>query len=743
MTHFISMKDSDLRYWFVVFCVVSVCICNNGFSQVSKTIIKGTVVDADTKEPLIGAAVVMENSTIGTLTDILGRYIISTDAPVYKIKFSYLGYQTISLIFTPGKTQTVNVQLKSSNVRLGEVEVRPVKKKYKNKDNPAVDLVGKIISNKSMNKKENLDYLSYNKYEKLTFIVSNLDDNFVKSRAFEDFKFIFDNSDTTIHEKNNLPFFIKEKVSTTYFRKDPKSEKEKIHAEKTINFDEYVDTKGIRSTLDYYYQNINIYDDEIFFLTNRFLSPTASTAATFYKYFIIDTSLVDTTRCIKLFFEPRNPADFLFHGFLYITNDTTYAIKKIDMSFNRAINIDWVKDARIIQNFERVGEKVWMISEDEVIIDFAVTNNLPGLKGKRVTTYSDYSVNKKPDDSLFKGLDKEHDINSSTRDALYWSSIRNPDLTTTEKNIYTIVDSVKKVPDFRRKMGILVLLSTDFLKLKKVEIGPVNNFYSYNPVEGSRVRFGGRTTEKFNNKFYLESYVAYGFNDDQIKYNLTTTYSLNGKSLYRFPVKTFRAGYSYDTQIPGQELQYTTGDNFLFSFKRGIDDKMFYNRSYFLEARNEFENHFSYTAGYNFTKQTPGGNLFFYNNIESADPLAEIPHINEGEFYAKLRYAPKEEFVQGTINRYPVPSANPVFQVQYAMGSEKIGNDYNYKKIKAGISKRFYMSIIGYTDVSVEAGKLFGTVPYPLLFIHNANQSYSYEKYSYNMMNFLEFVSDQ
>jgi hypothetical protein len=290
-------------------------------------------------------------------------------------------------------------------------------------------------------------------------------------------------------------------------------------------------------------------------------------------------------------------------------------------------------------------------------------------------------------------------------------------------------------------MTVVILLTTEFLELGKFEIGPVSSFYSYNPVEGSRIKFGGRTTTALSKSIYFEGFAAYGFSDKLPKYSLTTTYAFNHKSIYTFPVRSLKVNYQYDTRIPGQELQYATSDNFFFSFTRGVNDKLFYNRKFMTEHLYEFENHFSYTLGYSTTRQSPGGNLHFITDV-SGEP-EEVPFIDIGEAYLKLRFAPKEQFYQGKLYRDPVPSSHPVIRLNATLGSEYLNNDYNYTKLYFSISKRYYLSIVGYTDVAFEAAKIFGQVSYPILFIHNANQSYAYQRYSYNLMNFLEFVSDR
>jgi len=738
------MKTCRLTsYLIIISCFLAGTSANAWSQSGRKTSVKGVVTSSETGEPLQYVSVILENTSVGTITDSQGKYEIITSATSYKIQFSFLGYERVSRIITPGRMQEINITMQPSSVTLGEVVVKPARRSYSNKNNPAVELIGKVIRNKDINRKQGLGYFSYDKYEKIVFSLSNLPEKLRRMKIFSKFSFIFGVPDSTgKNGKDTIPFFITEKSSEFYFRKSPGSAREIIRAEKTINFDEYIDNKGVASNLNYMYQNIDIYENNIFFLTNKFLSPIAPEAPVFYRFFINDTLDVGEVRCIKLFFEPRNPADFLFHGFLFITADSTYVVKKIDMSFNKGINIDWVKDVRIVQEFDKIKNIAWMIAKDEISIDFGITENLPGLFGQRMVSYNNYTVNEPLPDSLFEGPLTVTAPDAGSKNIQYWESKRLPPLSSKEKFIYVMVDSVKKVPAFKRKMDIVMLLTTEFLNFGKFETGPVGNFYSFNPVEGDRVRFGGRTTPEFSRWIYLEPYLAYGFADRQFKYNLKTSYSLTGTSIYRFPVRSLSLNWKYDTKIPGQELQYSTGDNIFLSLKRGRDDKLLYDKTFRLEYINEFENHFSWTLGYDFTSESAAGVLHFYNG-EDLPQDNGLRNIYISEAFLKLRYAPHEEFYQGKIYRDPVPSVYPVIRLQLAAGSKQFNGDHDYQKLLFGISRRFYLSIIGYTDVSAEAGRIFGKVSYPLLFIHNANQTYSYQRYSYNMMNFLEFVSDR
>jgi hypothetical protein len=738
------MKLTNLKYWFLLFILFSPGSIINSFSQViEKTVINGTVSDAKTGDPLPFVSVILKNTTVGTVTDFAGRYTIETKVNAGTIIFSFLGYTVESRNITIGTTQTINVSLNPSTFNIDEVVVRPPKRNYTNKNNPAVELIDKVIEKKSDNRKEGYDYLEYEKYEKIQFALSNFSQKFQEQNAFRRFQFIFNNIDTTKQEgKEILPLFIKEALSKCYYRRNPTGSKEVIRGEKTINFDEYLDNKGVTANLNYLYQNIDIYNNDILFLTNKFLSPVANGAPVFYRYFIIDTVQVTDVNCIKLLFEPRNRADFLFEGYLYIVQDSSFAIKKIEMGLNNHINIDWVKDVKIVQDFVKVQEKTWMLSKDEISINFGITKKSLGLFGQRTVSYTSYLINKPIDDAVFKGPEITRKIDPDERNTDYWESNRPIPLTKTEKGIYSIIDSIKQVPAFKRDMGIVMLLTTEFMTFKKIEIGPVGNFYSFNTIEGSRVRFGGRTTPAFSKKVTFDGYLAYGFTDNKLKYSACVTYSLTQRTIYEFPVKSIKLSYQNDTKIPGQELQFAEGDNVFLSFKRGVNDKLLYNKTFKAEYLNEFENHFSYQLGYNYTRQSPAGSLYF-NPIDYLSASNVVPYINISEISLNLRYARDESFYQGKLYRDPFPNKYPVILFKYAMGSKFIGNDFGYSRVQISIFQRFFFPIIGYSDITAEAGKIFGKVSFPLLFIHHANQTYSYQKNSFNLMNFLEFASDQ
>lgn len=707
------------------------------------TFVSGYIIDNETKEPIPFASIVLDSTNLGTTSNIDGFFKLAKTSSSKIIRVTSIGYEPAEVDITNGKTESLRVLMKAKTVELGEVQIRPEKTHYKNKNNPAVEIINNVIKHKELNKSENLNFLAFDKYDKTQFALSNLGDKFINHKSFKKFSFIFDNIDNkVVNGIKILPLYMKEVLSEHYYQKDPKEIKEIIKADKMVNFDGYLDRQGMSEYLNFMYQKINIYDKTITLATNIFLSPIAPTAPAFYKYFIEDTLSLNGVDCIKLVFVPRNKVDMLFDGFLYIVKDSSYAVKKIEMSVNKQINQNWIKDVRITQEFDKIQDISWLLKTDEISIDFGIKENSMGILGKRTAFYNNYRINDSIPSIVFKGPEVIHAEDATEKNPEFWEKNRPIELTNSERGIYSVADSIKKVPAFKRTLDVLFLLTEGYKDIGMVEIGPVYTFCSYNPIEGYKLRLGGRTTPKFSQKMSFDSYLAYGFADKKFKYYLGTTYSLTNSDIYHFPVKSIKISLQNETSTPGQDIQFIQEDNILLSFKRGINDKLFYNKTLKIDLVNEFENHFSYRLSYALKTLGPGGSLYF-DNYRTDIFSTRKEYINVSEVSVNLRYAPQEKFYQGKQSRTQMINKSPIINLYYNMGSTMLGNDYNYHNLKINIIKRFYPGILGFTDVILEAGKIFGTVPYPLLYVHRANQNYSYQVASYNMMNFLEFVSDE
>jgi len=724
----------------LIFLSATVIGVSSAFAQ--KTTITGTVRDAVTKETLPYVSIFFNDTRMGTQTDIDGNFKISTNEDYNQLKFNYVGYEVLIKNIVVGQAQKIDVLLKSNAQSLNEVTIIAGKKRYSNKNNPAVELIRQVIEHKDENQPKAYETVQYKEYEKMLFSISNISEKFKNKRMFRNYQFLFQEQDSTqIGGKNLLPVYIQEKLASQYLSFSPDKSKTVVLAEKQVQFDSrFIDNEGMKAYFDRMYQNINIYDNNISVMSNDFLSPIANSSPTFYKFFITDTLKNQTPNVIELSFTPRNKGDMLFEGKIYITMDGNYAVHSASFGVNKNINLNFVRALQVDLDFEKNVDNRYYLSKSNLIADFGISKNKGwGFTGERSVNYKEYKTNIEIPDTVFSGKKIEILAGAEKRSDEFWLKNRLDTIPEKQLKIYSNIDTLQNLPSFKRTMQIVTLLFAGYQNLGPYEIGPVNTFYSFNNVEGFRLRLGGRTTPELSKRYYFENYAAYGFRDEKWKFFLSATYSLNNKSIYKFPQNYIRASFQRDTKIPGQELQFVQEDNFLLSFKRGVNDMLLYNDFYRVDYVREFENRFSYTVGFKKWSQTPAGGLVY----SDAGSNSYINRLTTSEFSVGLRYAKNEKFYQGKIYRTPIIDRYPIYNLKYTMGVKGLlGGEYNYHNIMGSVDKRFYLSQLGFTDVRLEAGYISGKLPFPLLAVHRANQTYAYQLNSYNLMNFLEFVSD-
>jgi Family of unknown function (DUF5686)/CarboxypepD_reg-like domain len=742
LNDFLNNKTITMRCFMKFKLIVLACLSasvNNPLS--AQTVVKGTITNAANREPLAFVSVYFKGGK-GVVSNEDGTYLLSTtNNKLNEVEFSYGGYKKITRNITPGKEILLDVQMEQPT--MNEVVIKTKRGKYRNKDNPAVELIRKVIDNKDKNRITAYDFVQYQRYEKMELSLTNKPEKLLKNKLLKNFVFILENQDTTkAVGKALVPVYLEETLSDRYYRKNPETQKTFITGQKKVNFGDFIDNHGISSYVNRLYADIDVYDNNINIITNQFLSPVAASAPTFYRFYIRDTVKENGTKLIRMNFTPRNPADLLFRGTLYITLDSNYAVQKLNMTISKNANLNWTRELHIKQEFEQGADGRYHLRLSNMMAEFALSKGADGgIVGERTISFKNFTVNQPAPDSIFKSKDLALGKEPPTLSDSIWLVARHQPLSAVEAKVYSNIDSLQGMKSYRRFMDIATLLLAGYKGFGGYEAGPVNTFYSFNPVEGFRLRAGGRTTPKFSSRIYLENYLAYGFKDQKTKYFLSAAYSLNKKSIYTFPMSYVKLSYQYDTKIPGQELQFVAEDNFLLSFKRGDNDKFLYNNIFKADYVREFGKNISYTFGFKTWKQSPAGAISFEKLDNTYGSI--VNNISTTELLAELRWAPNEQFYQGKVYRIPIFNKYPIFKLRYITGIKGLaGGEYNYQNLNLNIFKRIYLSQFGYADINAEAGYIFGKLPYPLLTVHRANQTYAYQLNSYNLMNSLEFISD-
>jgi len=729
------------------FYVLTVLFCFFIFrASAQSTEVSGTITNIKDRTPIPYATVFFKDSRIETKTDAEGHFEISSVTPYSQLQIEYVGFKTRILPVVAGKAQVINVKLQEDSQSLTEVNISSNKKApYHNKGNPAVELIRKVIEHKPMNRLESAENVEFQQYDWMQFSLSNLSEKFKNKRLFRKYQFLFDTQDSSeIGGKNILPVYLRERLSDNYYRKNPEKMKVIMLADKHVNFDKnLVDNNAIGNYFERMYADVDIYANNIIFTNSQFLSPIADGAPTFYKFFITDTIKTNKPNLIELSFVPRNKNALLFEGKIYITMDGRYAVQNALLKTGKGVNINFVRAMEVKLNFEKDSIGKYHLAKSHLLVDFGVgSDGGRGFKGERTVIIKNYKTNVKHPDTLYKGENLVLAPGAENRSDQFWANNRLDTMAKEKIKIYHNIDSLGKMKSFKRMMDVASFLFIGYKSFGPVEIGPFYTFYTFNSLEGFKPRLGGRTTTDFSTRFYFDTYVAYGIKDEKWKGYLSGAYAFNNKSIYTFPQSFVRVGFQRDAEVPGDGAKnIIPEDNFVSSFKHGVTNTFLYSDYYRAEYMQEYSNHFSFNIGFKKWTQSPAGSLIFATYQDNQTQVTD--RITTSELSLDLRYAPHERFYQGKTFRERLIEKYPVFNINYAAGVKGLfGGEYNYHSIIASIDKRFYLSQFGRSDVRLEGGYINGKVPFPLLDIHRANQSYAYQTYAYNMMNFMEFVSD-
>lgn len=708
------------------------------------TRVSGVVTDAANGAPLPFVAIRFGLSKYGGNSDKDGKFNLSAPGAFNNIIVSYMGYQSLTKAINPGQDNNgLQLRLQASHTQLKEVRVTSGKKqKYRNKGNPAVELIQQVIDHKAENRMESADYLQNDQYERINLSFVDIPSALINNRFFRMYKFMLDTVQKDGRQQVLLPAYFSEKKSQFYYRKNPGKFIKILQAEKEVNIVKFIDTSGLAIYLNRLYGNsIDIYTNNIFILSNQFLSPISDHSPDFYKYFITDTIQTSTGKLIELSYTPRNKGDLLFEGKLFVTMDGRYAVQSCEMNINRQININFVRTLNIRLDFQQFPGGRYFLKKSDVKADFGILRNKGfGVVGERTAVFSNYVLNTPMPEIFYQGKSLQTVPNSQHPDTAYWKNTRPDTLSDHQAKVYGRVERLESMKQFKRATWIANTFIGGYANWGPIQLGPVGAIYSFNSQEGSRFQVGGRTTPAFNKSIYFEGYTAYGTRDQQWKYNLNTYFSFNKTPFYRYPNNYIKLSILSDVDVPGQNFSINNDQAALASFHTGKTDYWLYSKILKADYIKEFENHFSFDLGFKNWDQRAAGTLVYQFN-DAANTT--VDHLVTSEARLGLRYAPHEQLLQGTMYRRTIHSKYPIINLQINQGIKGVINSsYSYTSIGTNIYKRFYMSQLGYADITLMGGYLKGKVPFPLLSISPANQSLAYDPDAYNQMTYLEFVSD-
>ena len=725
----------------------------------------GVIVDDDDGECIPYASAVYRGNHVMVSSNGEGQFSIDRHNG-WKLTFSAVGYQPLTVEISANTKSPMRIALKPEKTQLQNVTVRGRRNRYSRRDNPAVELMRRVIAAKKKTNLNNHDFYQYNKYQKLTLAFNDLSPQDLENGIFGKKQWALDQMELCpYNNKLILPVSVDETVTRKIYRKDPKSEKDIIMGQNTSGLNDLFETGDILNTvLKDVFTDVDLYDNQMRLLQYPFTSPIADNAISFYRYYIEDTTFVDRDKCYHLQFMPNNQQDFGFRGDLYIIADSTLHVRKCTLTIPKKSDVNFVDNLQIIQEYRQLDNGEWVLSTDDMFVEMSVAKFLSKVIVIRTTRTQDYDfeeINKK----LFKGKQKErHEANAQMRDDDFWNQYRSVQLTKGESSMDSFIANIENIKGFKFIIFGLRALIENFVDTgtkehpSKVDIGPVNTMITKNFIDGLRTRVSAQTTANLNPHWFANGYYAHGWDSKKDYYKAELIYSFNKKDYLprEFPKRTVTFTSTYDVTSPSDKFVHTDKDNVFTAFKWAkVDKMMFYIRQ---QLAFEWEEEFGFktTVSLKAEENEACGGLFFttmdqWQSAETSEMLLGAPmslhngKIRTTELMALLRFAPGETFINTKQRRLTINLDAPVFTLGHTFGLKGfLGGDYSYNLTEATMYKRFWLPHNwGKIDCYVKGGIQWNKVPFPLLIMPAANLSYIVEDETFNLINNMEFLNDR
>lgn len=724
-----------MKYTFFYIFFVFTIICSW-----SQTRISGIVVD-EKNNPVPFVNVIFLNSSEGTTTSGKGAFYLTSEADPDSVEFSYVGYQTFIAPIKKGNNLNLRIVLKEETESLSEVVIYQGKTSKKN--NPAIDILRKIWKNKRQNGIKKFDLYAFRKYEKLEFDLNTIDSSLINSPIFNGMEFIFEDLDTNrITKKTYLPIFLNEAISMVYGDKKSGKVKEELLGNKNSGFS---NNQLLISSIKDIYTEIDVYENYLKFFDKSFISPLSTTGINNYNYVLADSTFIGDKWCFNIIYYPRRKNELTFKGDFWV-NDTTWAIKKINLEMAEDANVNWVKGVYIEQEFDVLNDSVFLMTKDFFQVDFSLQDKADarGIYGKRTVLYDNYQFNIKKPLPFYDArvIDFKEEIYN--RDAEFWQKNRLEELNDDEQGVYKMLDTLQTVPAFKRLHKLTTTLSTGYIELNGFDYGPIYATLGFNEVEGWRVRGGGRTYFDQNDPWRIEGYGAYGFRDQQFKYGIAGTVLLDKKSRLmvsagnRRDIEQLGASLTNTTDVLGRSLASSSLINV------GDNDKLSSINLSLLSLEIEPLRNFTFRLAGSYRILKPASETFSLSYYKDEAHTIIDPEINQTEISTIFTYTPGKETTGFGVSRNIINGGDfPTFFLNYSLGVKDIlESDFNYKKLQFFYNQPILVGGFGRANVSIEAGKTFGEVPLGLLSVVPGNQTYFALYNTFSLLNFYEFVTD-
>ena len=756
-----------------------------------RTSISGIVVDGDTGELLPFVQIYFLKSTpnkgmvpseVGTTSDMDGQFSISNTAGYTTLHFQMLGYKTEMLTLRKGQNRKdVKVKLTPDVYGLQDIVVTPKnrKREYKRKGNPAVELIKEVIAHKDSFCVKAEDQYTAKSYARMSFALDNIKVNWDKP-FWRDFQFVKKYIDTT-GVYPNVTVSIREHLTTEYYQRRPHREKKVLDKKRIFGIESIIGSASFQENINAIFKDVDINDNSMNLLFNRFVSPLSSTiATTFYQYYIMDTIMVDGYPCIDLAFVPVNSESYGFTGHLYIVNDSTFRLKRYTINVPPDINLNFVSNFSIEHDYKQLENGVWAPDRTSTYAKFYILNRKKGMLARQTRIYTGWDFDTPIAKETFSPFNTgaEAEQNDSTAQLVWegqWTDSMRPEpLSKYESSVVDLVREFTNTPKFNSlalfanamSTGYVPTKKAEFMYLSKFDIGRIFTFASWNMLEGVRLRFGGTSTARLHDQIYFRTYAAFGTSDLRPKYNATFVYTFDKHKDHPYDglKHHIQLTAQYDVEEPGQVTDVVRRDNILMSIPIGKPTMPFGQYVFHAKAEymKEWRNNLMLTTSFDFMNNEAAGALRYdrvdwmqkintvTNDTTYLPKLTNVGAYRDYMAVFDLEYSPGAIISidrDGIRNPWVIEKDAPTLRLTHMVGylddRHNGGNGFVYNRTEFVFDKRFWFSAFGHLDTRIQTGIIWQQVPFTKLYIPPTSTSILLGQRSFNQMKPMEFIMDE
>lgn len=689
-----------------IIIVIALLFCCVHVVRGQETLLVGQVFNNADEMPIVNASIYFKNTNIGTTTGEEGYFLLRHMGEERVLIVSCVGYKTREIKIKAGQMAGLQIGLTEQNNQLQDIFVVPGA-------NPALPLLDKVRAGKA-NYYNAMLGATYDTQTESLILLNRINQRHLSKKIYEQLAVgNLAQSDSSL----TVPLHA---LTETHAYQVP----QKTLTKRTLRGGKALPESMFATLLNDSEVDLNIYDNSLVVFNRPFVSPLATTAKSFYQFFLTDSLQTDSSKIYRINFRPKNPKQLCFVGHMWI-NGSDFSIKSIEADMSGQANINFIRRLQIQQNFGQLK---------------GYSANSKMLTANMYYDALADSSNRKPE--IFIHRKMIFDYSKSQNDTALLGNFAGS--TYQADSIEKRLDNMANTPLLRTATYIANVLITGYLPIGPVDIGKVQHIARTSQEEGFRLTLPFRTNEKLFSNFSVMGHAGYGFGNNKLKYAAGAQYLLPWAKRTIVGMKYTddyrRIDYDYH-DIVLRESPLLSGDediaNTIFALRKATQ----------LHQRKELDfwlKH-DWSANFETSLQASSRTLLAQNQFLAFETPSGQQHnaFNYQSLTLNARVSKNEKFINDFLERIYLYNTQPVLYATAEIGQYAYNDAFkNFGRLKLSLKHQVRLDHFQWNYL-LETGAVLGAVAYPLLKIPAGSETWGFKRYQFNLMSYREYAADK